>query len=92
MVVNPEENVLQNELDRFYTETSANNFVINNKKTNIMICNKSRKYAFATEYKIGNSEVLQVENELKVLGVMIQDNLKWDSQISQMAAKASKKI
>ena len=30
--------------------------------------------------------------ELKILGVMIQDDLKWDAQVNQMAKKASGKI
>ena len=92
MVIDPNENVLQKELDRFSQETTDNNFVINTKKTNIMICNNSRKHAFAPEFKVGNSEVLQVKDTLKILGVMIQANLKWEAQVEQMSRKASKKI
>ena len=92
MVINPLENVLQHELDRFQLETSQNNFVTNEKKTAVMIFNPSKKYAFAPEFRLGNSGVLQTHKELKILGVMIQEDLKWDAHVNMMCQKASNKI
>ena len=92
MIVDPQENVLQHELDRFKLEKTRNNFVTNEKKTAIMVINNSKKHAFAPEFKLGNSGILKTYTELKVLGVMIQDDLKWDAQVNQMARRASAKI
>ena len=92
MVLNPEENVLQHELDRFQKETTDKNFVTNKKKTFVMLFNNSRKLAFPPEFKLGGEEVLSVKSELKILGVMVQNDLKWDSQVKSMTTRASKKI
>ena len=92
MVINPEENLLQQELDRFHSEVTKNKLVINEKKTQIMVFNPSKIYAFPTEFTIGPSEVLQVKPVLKILGIQIQDDLKWGAQVDQMVKKASSKI
>ena len=92
MIINPEENVLQHELDRFLEETTMNNFVTNERKTAVMVFNNSKKHAFAPDFQLGDSEILKTYTELKILGVMIQDDLKWDAQVNQMAKKASGKI
>ena len=67
MVLNPSENVLQHELDRFQKETLQQNFVTNKKKTSIMLFNSSRKYAFPPEFTSGQEE-LTVKNNHKILG------------------------
>ena len=92
MKINPEENLLQSELDRFHTEVTENKFVINEKKSQIIVFNSSRKHAFSPEFTIVPSETLQVKPVLKILGIQIQEDLKWDAQVKQMVTKASSKI
>ena len=92
MVIDTQENVLQTELDRFQKETSDNNFVTNQKKTAVMIFNTSKKFAFAPDFCLGGSEVLNTYKELKILGVMVQEDLGWDAQVKQMIERASSKI
>ena len=92
MVINPNENIPQQELDRFQNETRENNFVTNEKKTVVMVFNQSKKYAFAPEFKLGSSEVLTTHKELRILGVMVQEDLGWDAQVKFMIEKASNKI
>ena len=91
MMIKPEENLLQQELSRFVEETSSNNFVLNQKKTFIMSFNFSKKHAFPPEFHVG-TEVLEVKPVLKILGVMLQNDLKWDAQIENITKKASKTI
>ena len=91
MKIMDEENVLQQELNRFQDETKKNNFVLNKKKTFIMSFNFSRGYAFPPEF-YAEKEILEVKPVLKILGVMIQSNLKWDAQIEHITKKASKTI
>ena len=88
----PEDNVLQKELDRFYEETTKNNLVTNESKSFVMVFNQSRKLSFSPEFTLGPSAILEVRKTLKVLGILIQDNLKWDSQVEKMVKKASKNI
>ena len=88
----PEENVLQQELNRFHNETLQNNFVSNTNKSFVMVFNKSRTLSFSPEFSLGPSGPLQLMKTLKILGVLIQDDLKWGAQVEQMVKKASKKI
>ena len=57
------------------------------KKTNIMVFNTSKKYAFPADLTIGSSEKLQVKPVLKILGIQIQEDLKWGAQVDQMVKK-----
>ena len=57
-----------------------------------MVFNQSKKYAFPPEFKLEGNELLTVRSELKILGIMVQNDLKWESQVKQMVDKATKKI
>ena len=80
MIISPEENILQQELDRFHEEVTQNKLVTNEKKTQIMLFNPSKKHVFPAEFTIGPSEILQVKPVLKILGIQIQNDLKWGAQ------------
>ena len=96
MILDPSENMLQFELDRFHQETQQKHLIANKKKTFILLFNNSRKYFFPPEFTLGqsscNTEYLQVKTSHKILGVFIQNDLRWTSQIQHMVKKASKKI
>ena len=83
--------MLQQELLRFQEETEQCNFVTNKKKTVVMLFNQSRKYAFPPEFTLGQDR-LSVQKVHKVLGLLVQDDLRWGAQVEQMVRKASKKI
>jgi len=91
-ILDPNENLLQQELNRFHTECTQNKFLVNDKKSCVMTFNNSRKFAFPSEFFLGNTEVLQEKKTLKILGVMVQSDLKWGAHIDLMVKKASKKI
>ena len=55
-IINPEEDILQMELDRFYAWTMKNKLPINRKKCLTMKFSRSRKYDLAKEYTIGSPE------------------------------------
>ena len=94
MILNPSENVLQQELVRFQEETQQHNLVTNSKKTFIVLFNPSRKYAFPPEFQIGpvTDQHLTVKSVCKILGVFIQSDFCWNVQTEHMIQKASKKI
>ena len=52
--------------------------------------NRSKKYDFPPEFTIGGSEVLEVKSELRILGVIVQNTLRWDSQCKEMVKKATR--
>ena len=91
-ILKPEENILQSELDRFYKWTVDNKLLINSKKCFVMKFSRSRIYDFPPEYTIGDSDILEEKKEMKILGILVQSNLGWNSQVDQMVGRASKTI
>ena len=53
MTLKPEENIVQQELDRFYQFSTQNKFVISKSKCYTMVFTRSRKYGFPLEFKLG---------------------------------------
>ena len=51
------------------------------------IC-KSRTKFFPTEVRLGVDEFLEVRKELTILGIIIQPNLKWNSNTESICKKA----
>ena len=97
-ILNPHENVLQHELFRFQREITNNNQVTNDKKTVILLFNFSQKYSFPPEFQLheGNnpstSRYLNVQKSHKILGLFVQNDLRWGTQVDYMVKKGSKKI
>ena len=90
--VKPEEDILQSELDRFHRWTVDNKLLVNSKKCFIMKFSRSKRYDFPPEYTIGGSNILEEKTEMRILGIVVQSNLGWNSQVNQMVSKASKTI
>ena len=92
MVMKPEEDVLQMEVDSFCKFTTDNRFVINQGKCYVMKFNRSRKYDFPTEIKLGGGTTVEVVSTLKILGIQVENTLKWNAQVKQMTERATKTI
>ena len=88
-ILNPEENTLQMELDKFYQFTVTNKLVINQRKCFVMKFSRSKSYDFPPEFTIGGSVTLEAKREQRILGVIVQDSLRWDSQCQEMIKKAT---
>ena len=56
-----------------------------------MLFNTSKKRDFTPKLKINNEEI-DVVDELKLLGVMITNDLKWNSNTSYITKKGYKKL
>ena len=89
MKLNPTEDILQQELDKFYLFTENNKLIINRRKCFVMKFSRSRKYDFPPEFTIGGSATLDVKQELRILGVMVQSDLRWQSQCEEMVRRAT---
>ena len=89
MKLDPTEDILQQELTKFYTFTEQNKLLINRKKCFVMQFTRSRKYDFPPEFTIGGSEILEVKRELRILGVMVQSDLGWSAQCQEMVRRAT---
>ena len=92
MVLKPEHDIVQQELDRFCEFTNQSGFVINRRKCYTMVFSRSRKFDFPPEFSVGDSNLLIEKKEASILGVNIQSNLRWDSQVQKMVGKASRAV
>ena len=64
---------------------------INQKKTKLMLFNTSTKYDFQPELEV-NGEVIEVVSKMKLLGVIVTDNVKWDENTASITKKAFGRI
>ena len=89
-VLKPEEDILQHELVKFHLWTVKNKFLVNSSKCYTMQFSRSKLYDFPLEYTIGNSAILEEKKTTKILGIQVQSDLRWGTQVAQMIARASK--
>ena len=71
--------------------TEKNLMKLNEKKTKQMIFNFSKDKQFTTEIQL-KGESLEIVEEVKLLGVIIDKNLKWDRNTKYLVKKANKKM
>ena len=64
---------------------------INEKKTTTMIFNFTQKYQFTTRLNL-NGKHVKVVPEAKLLGTIIQNDLKWDSNTSRLVKRANARM
>ena len=56
-----------------------------------MVFSRSRKYHFPPEFSLEQSQIIE-KNEATILGVIVQSNLRWESQVKKMIGKAAKTV
>jgi hypothetical protein len=89
-VIRPEENILQQEVDRFQEWTARNKMVINQGKCFSMLFSRSNKHDFPPEIAMGGASFIEEKKTLRMLGVMVQSDLRWGTQCAEMVKRASK--
>ena len=92
MILNPTEDILQQELEKFFLFTENNKLVINRRKCFVMKFIRSRKHDFPPEFTIGGSQILEVKREHRILGLVVQDDLRWQSQCDEMVRRATSTV
>ena len=85
-------NLLQFYLDDAQKFTDNNKMKLNPNKTKIIKFNKSRKHDFPAEVFISGSNMLEVVSEVKLVGVIINQDLRWEKNTDFMCTKARKKL
>ena len=89
MKLQVEENVLQQELTKFEDFAMRNKLVINSKKCFVMLFTRSKIHAFPPEFSIGRVNILETKDYHKILGVTVQNYLRWTKQVDNMVKKAT---
>ena len=78
-------------LDNIKEWTENQKMILNQKKTKAMVFNYTDKYKFGTRLTL-NEEHLEVVNTTKLLGVIITDDLKWDSNTESLVKRANQRM
>ena len=86
-VLPPQNNLLQHYLDDAEEFTSQNKMKINPTKTKIIQFNKSRKHDFPPELSLSSNEKLEVVSEIKLVGVVVSQDLKWQKTLTLSVQK-----
>ena len=86
-----------NNLLQFYVKDAEdfidkNDMKINKKKTNIMLFNNARKFDFPPELTFDDGTPLEVISEVKLVGIILSNNLKWQKNTEYITKKAMKKM
>lgn len=81
----------QEHLNNINLWTQNQKMMINQKKTKTMIFNFTHNYQFTTRLQL-NGENIDVVPETKLLGTIIQNNLKWDSNTSRLVKRANARM
>ena len=85
-------NILQMYLNDIEQFAKKNNMKINMTKTKVMKFSRVSNMDFPLEVAFSNNVNLEVKNKMKLLGVIINDRLKWDDNTDYISEKARKKI
>ena len=90
---NRTEHTLPQEKSRVYTQLTElikyakeNEMKINTEKTKFMIFNTARKWDFTPKFEIEGKEIESVD-QLKLLGVQITSDLKWNANTDYITKK-----
>ena len=88
----PAGSILQNNLHKVENFTSDNLMRINEKKSKVMLFNNSKKYDFPPEFSFKDGEILECLEETKLLGILLNSSLLWDSNTANICTKTMSKI
>ena len=84
-------NVLQRITDTLLEFSNDRQMKVNIKKSSVMKICKSRTKTFPIEIEL-DGNFLEVKKEMKILGVILQPNLKWSSNTENLCKKAYKNM
>ena len=78
-------------LDQIKNQANENQMKVNLKKTKIMVFNPCKSLEFKPEISLDGNK-LETVDEMKLLGLSIRSDMKWNSNTSNMVKKASKRL
>ena len=91
-VLPSESNLLQYYIHDAEKFTTVNKMVINKKKTKLISFNKSRKWDFPPELKFSDGTIIEYAPDMKIVGVILSENLSWFKNTQYICDKARQKL
>ena len=89
--MNPRNLMSQSYLDQIAAWTRENKMLLNKEKSKTMIFNFTKNFKFSTRVSLENV-VLEETSETKLLGVLINNKLDWDSNTAQLIRKGNARM
>ena len=89
--IQPEQLKSQKQLNEINDWTVRNKMLINEKKSKTIIFNFTDNYQFTTRLRL-NENIIEVVPEVRLLGTIIQNNLKWDSNTANLVKRANSRM
>ena len=87
-----EHNIIQAYIEDFEAHTITNKMKINKSKTKVMKFTRARKLDFPLEVSFSDNINLEFLTEVKLLGIMITNNLSWQANTNYICEKAMQKM
>ena len=87
-----ENNLLQYYINDAEEFTTVNKMVINKKKSKLISFNKSRKWDFPPELKFSDGTIIEFTTDMKIVGVILSENLSWFKNTQYICDKARQKL
>ena len=81
------ESIMQKQVEKLKSFVQENEMKINQEKSKVMIFNTSRKYDFTPQISIDGENYLEVVEEMKLLGIIIQSNMKWTANTLNLSQR-----
>ena len=78
---------VQDLLDQLVSYSADHQMKINSEKTKVILFNNARNYDFLPKCTNGDDNVLEVVEEIKLLGVMVTSDLKWNAHCDLICQK-----
>ena len=91
-VLPDEHNLLHYYLQDTENFTIDNKMKINSKKTKVILFNKSRKHDFPPEMTFSDKTMLEVVPHIKLIGVIVSNDLRWFKNTNYICNKATQKL
>ena len=91
-VLPTENNLLQYYIYDAERFTTDNKMVIDKKKTKLILFNKSRKWDFPPELKFSDETIIEFTPDMKIVGVILSENLSWSKNTQYICDKARQKL
>ena len=90
-VLSKDKSQVYSQLSKIQDYARENEMKINSEKTKFILFNPTEKYDFIPEYEMDGNEIETLE-EIKILGLVLQNNLKWKSNTKYITKKAFKRL
>ena len=90
-ILQPQDSQVQAQLSELDQYAETNQMKINHKKSKVMLFNTARTNDFTPEMKL-DGVLLEVVEEMKLLGVIITNDLKWHKNTEHITKKAYSRI